>query len=1045
MSDVSWQQYRDRVRHEHPMSQQVELSQQVQVLADEAAELDAAATRLVRSLSAADFGTLASVIAKMWLARFTQVADAETDYGKWLVAFRAELGAGHVSPERLAAAMAVLYLRTLAENAPLMREAAPPLAPAADQSRVEPRPEVHSSVQPLSAQLTALRPRIALNLADAELNDKLDGLLRDLEQVRDGLPEQSRLARATDPDWRYVQWWCAQAMGARARSAALQGDTKSALDWFGQAAEAWRELDDDREVIDCEVRAAEARFAGDGNADGAIESLLSLADEAGAAERPVTQARLLTQAAEIVRQARDYYGASRPAEQAAGILTGLGFTDPTADAESAFGAWVTIQHQEEIAPPTASTGQAMLTSVALTWQKAIQIRAALAKPSRDDGPTQGATRLYAALERLRLLIEKLGKQARQAQAEINGEAAAAGLIPGVVRTAPSDAIPLTAEQERVEQANQALGELRQKFDSTQSATEVLALLPSIEELERNAYGLLPAGQAASASRLRAEALVELRRLDEAAKVLAEARQDLGDALRLTFEGRTDLVGLMTLDMAVQAFRGDFRQMSRVCGDGIAESEQDRYQTHSPYLQDSYLSDRRRLYDGGVFAADKLNDHELMLARCELAKARGILGWAVASQVDDHDATADQLESQLRALDDELAASPGTPDVTLTRRRRLLWERLMMARGRARAGQPLAFDLAAIQRRLAADEAVIYHYWLSHTTLLTITLDRDDIIVDKTAFAEKRDQLDLLLSRLNGISRLAERSRRTAIPELDVTIQADKDLLAGLLPATGRKLLAGKSRLILSPHGVLHQMPLHAFCLPEQDAPLLRSYAVRYIPNLTSLLLPDLPARKPHVLIAATADLPKMIVEANTIASIYGDAGECLTAGQATAGHLDDLDRDGSLSDFTALHLAVHGSDPPADEPFEAYLRLTDHKLDGLEISLWRLRANLVVLAACDSARRAITGRGDTTSEDLYGDEVFGLQAAFFGAGARQLLGAMWPAYDDVAAEAMTTFHRLLAEPQPADIALQKAVVPLLDAGYWTYQWAPFKLTSLGAI
>ena len=1045
MSDVSWQEYRDRVRHEHPMSQQVELSRQVQVLAVKAAELDAAATRLVRSLSAADFGTLASVIAKMWLARFTQVADTETDYGKWLAAFRAELEAGHVSPERLAAVMRVLYLRTLAENAPLIREAAPPLAVAPDQPRMEPRPEVHSSVQPLSAQLTALRPRIAPNLADPALNAKLDGLLRNLEEVRDGLPVQSRLARAADPDWRYVQWWCAQAMGARARSAALQGDTESAVHWFGQAAAAWRELDDDREVIDCEVRAAEARFAGDGNADRAIESLLSLADEAGATERPVTQARLLTQAAEIVRQARDYYGASRPAEQAAGILTALGFTDPTTDAESAFGGWVNIQHQEKIAPPTASTSQAMLTSVTLTWQKVIQIRAASVKSSRDDGPAHGAAELYAALERLRLLIEKLGEQTRQAQTEITGEAAAAGLIPGVTRPEPSGAIPLTAAQEHVEQTNQALGELRQKFDSTQSAAEVLALLPSIEELERNAYDLLSAGQAASASRLRAEALVELRRLDEAAKVLADASQDLGDALRLTFDGRSDLVGLLTLDMAVQAYRGDFRQMSQVCGDGIAESEQDRYQTHSPYLQDSYLSDRRRLYDGGVFAADKLNDHELMLARCELAKARGILGWAVASQVDDHDATATKLESQLRALDDELAASSGTPDVTLTTRRRLLWERLMMALGQARAGKPPAFDLAAIQRRLAPDEAVIYHYWLSHTTLLTITLDRDDVIADKTNFAENRDQLDLLLSQLNGISRLAERSRRTAIPELDAEIQANKDLLAGLLPATGRKLLAGKSRLVLSPHGVLHQLPLHAFCLPEQDAPLIRSYAVHYIPNLTSLLLPDPPARKPHVLIAATADLPKMTVEATNIASIYGDAGECLTGGQATAGYLNDLDREGSLSDFTTLHLAVHGSDPPADEPFEAYLRLTDRKLDGLEISRWRLRANLVVLAACDSARRAITGRGDTTGGDLYGDEVFGLQAAFFGAGARQLLGAMWPAYDDVAAEAMTTFHRLLTESQPADIALQKAVVPLLDAGYWTYQWAPFKLTSLGAL
>jgi hypothetical protein len=271
-----------------------------------------------------------------------------------------------------------------------------------------------------------LRPRIAPQLADAQLDGELSALLEGLQQARDRLPRQQDVSRAADPDWRYVQWWCAQAVGALARSSAAQDNTVNAVRWFDQAAEAWREVGENREVDDCEIQAAQARFAGDGDADRAIESLLARADEAGSAARPVAQARLLTQAADILLQARDIYGASRRAEEAAEILVGLGFTDPTADVESAFGTWVGIQHREDIAPPTASLTQAVLTAVALAWQKVIQVRRESIEPSHD----AEAAELFKQLEQLRLLIRKLGEQARQAQAEIVREAAAAGLTPG---------------------------------------------------------------------------------------------------------------------------------------------------------------------------------------------------------------------------------------------------------------------------------------------------------------------------------------------------------------------------------------------------------------------------------------------------------------------------------------------------------------------------------------------------------------------------------------------------------------------------------------
>ena len=56
----------------------------------------------------------------------------------------------------------------------------------------------------------------------------------------------------------------------------------------------------------------------------------------------------------------------------------------------------------------------------------------------------------------------------------------------------------------------------------------------------------------------------------------------------------------------------------------------------------------------------------------------------------------------------------------------------------------------------------------------------------------------------------------------------------LTPVDGLHLLEGKQRLIVSPHRLLHWYPFAA--LPYQGKPLVRSFAIRYAPNLTSLLL-----------------------------------------------------------------------------------------------------------------------------------------------------------------------------------------------------------------
>ena len=81
-----------------------------------------------------------------------------------------------------------------------------------------------------------------------------------------------------------------------------------------------------------------------------------------------------------------------------------------------------------------------------------------------------------------------------------------------------------------------------------------------------------------------------------------------------------------------------------------------------------------------------------------------------------------------------------------------------------------------------------------------------------------------------------------------------------------------------------------------------------------------------------------------------------------------------------------------------------------------------------------------------GDDIFGLQAAFFAAGAACVLGALWPADSPTAAALMADFHRRYVAGDPPEVALQRAMLDRLDNGTTltsaAYYWAPFYIVSV---
>jgi CHAT domain-containing protein len=128
---------------------------------------------------------------------------------------------------------------------------------------------------------------------------------------------------------------------------------------------------------------------------------------------------------------------------------------------------------------------------------------------------------------------------------------------------------------------------------------------------------------------------------------------------------------------------------------------------------------------------------------------------------------------------------------------------------------------------------------------------------------------------------------------------------------------------------------------------------------------------------------------------------------------------------------------------QSALYFRDGPLTGRQLSALPLRAELVVLAACHSGQRSIAGRG---LDKLPGDDMFGLQAAFFEAGVGTVLGTLWPVEDKTAFAIVVDFHRAYAAGASADEALRSAVREHLghrERRRDAFFWAPFFVSALG--
>ena len=253
-------------------------------------------------------------------------------------------------------------------------------------------------------------------------------------------------------------------------------------------------------------------------------------------------------------------------------------------------------------------------------------------------------------------------------------------------------------------------------------------------------------------------------------------------------------------------------------------------------------------------------------------------------------------------------------------------------------------------------------------------------------------------------------------------------------------------IIIVPDSVLWKVPFSAF--KDADGKYLsETFRIRIAPSLTTLRLiqesPEDYHSQTGVLIVGEpkigqvyhkgrretlCPMPGAREEAEMVARLLG--AQPLLGEHATKQAV--LQRINSVG---LIHFAAHGDAErgeialAAPRFFEGIPQEEHYLLTMAEVSQVRLRAKLVVLSCCHSARGQIRSEG-----------VVGIARAFLGSGARSVLVALWAIEDLATKQFMSHFYEHLVRGESASESLHHTMKWMRDNGFAEVrQWAPFML------
>ena len=400
--------------------------------------------------------------------------------------------------------------------------------------------------------------------------------------------------------------------------------------------------------------------------------------------------------------------------------------------------------------------------------------------------------------------------------------------------------------------------------------------------------------------------------------------------------------------------------------------------------------------------------------------------------------------------------------------------LRVQRGRS---EPFSLDEFSVQN-LGANTAWLEYVVLRDKTLLfVLTRKSSGGAADKTPRESNAGQpgaglrvYTINMSEKDLAARVKAFTGRVASRQSG--LQPLSSQLYELLVKPARAQLRGITNVVVVPDGVLWELPFQAL-QPAAAHYLIQDYAVSYAPSLTVLremkkhrspaagaspvqntLLavgnPAIGARTADRVKAVFMDeklvpLPQAERQVNLLRDLYGrDAASVYVGPDAREGRVKQ-----EANRYRILHLATHGI-LNNNSPMYSHLVLSqdehsgeeDGLLEAWEIMSMDLKADLVVLSACETAR----GRFGA------GEGVIGLTWALFVAGCPASVVSQWKVEASSTTELMIEFHRnLVAGDRMPSVrvtkseSLRRAALKLLRGKKYShpFYWAPFVLIGDG--
>lgn len=271
----------------------------------------------------------------------------------------------------------------------------------------------------------------------------------------------------------------------------------------------------------------------------------------------------------------------------------------------------------------------------------------------------------------------------------------------------------------------------------------------------------------------------------------------------------------------------------------------------------------------------------------------------------------------------------------------------------------------------------------------------------------------------------------------------KDLIEKTLPKKIRDVIEAGQHLLISPHGGLHNIPLHVVDVGDKDY-IINSWSLQYIPTLALFPLRRSETHPEKILLMGCPEndfkdtiLKDVNSEIDELYNIWSARRPDRVTKSIISAKSSPKEAGLPMEawfDYDILLFACHGVFPEG-RPFDASLRLGRDAIRASELFRIRLQARLVCLSACYLGRSIGYKANNLSKIEEYkfsGDEWVGLYIPLFYSGAQNLIVSLWEAESKVTAMFMKTLHSALSEGISVPQAFQQAMksVKQKPAAFW---------------